>query len=333
MPPKRRRSGRCWNSWPGSISPWKMWPPVMPKRSSSCAARAPAARRSGRAGPGRPRRSARSPRRPPRRRPRRPGSTGRRATARACPRGASESSAAVWQAASIHGLAAGPPGARVVGRALQVVEREADVDRAVPRLLAGPAGKSGRPSSSSITFTTGPGLAASPAGARRRPGRAVRTGSAFERRRAARTSLAARPARRPRRAVLHAARARPARRSAPARPRPRPRERSAAGHRAHPAAREAPRARDGRHRLSQVVVEADEGRARVVGPGERADQPLDARTARAPPPTGCRPARRRSARRGSPRRPPRASARGPAARASAAARARRRRPSARANSA
>ena len=37
--PRRRRSGarpgRSSSSWPGSISPWKMWPPVRPKRASS----------------------------------------------------------------------------------------------------------------------------------------------------------------------------------------------------------------------------------------------------------------------------------------------------------
>ena len=95
---------------PGSISPWKMWPPVMPKRASS--SRGPErdavddAVREGGADLGEVRDR---------------GVGGRlgvdvgrealaeHATARGGPSGASVGSAAVWHAASIHGRAAGRP--------------------------------------------------------------------------------------------------------------------------------------------------------------------------------------------------------------------------------
>ena len=161
-------------------------------------------------------------------------------------------------------------------------------------------GKSGRPSSSSITFTTGTGLA--PARARRQPG---------ERRGAQRVGV--RHHRRARQLV--AALEHDARRACPyfdehalhrragdaraRRPPPR-RARSAAGDRAHARRARSPTRPGDAGGQAELVVEADEGRARVGGAGERADQPLEGERHAHLLGRDARPARRRSARRGSP---------------------------------
>ncbi len=84
------------------------------------------------------------------------------------PSGASESSEAVWQAASIHGRAAGRPArassAAAVRSSMVKPMSMAPCHGSSP----GQAVKSGRPSSSTMTLTTGPGLA--PALRARRPG-------------------------------------------------------------------------------------------------------------------------------------------------------------------
>ncbi len=100
------------------------------------------------------------------------------------------------------------------------------------------------------------------------------------------------------------------------------------GHRAHPAARVAPGARHPGGQ-AELVVEAHERRAGVVGAGECADQPLQGERHAHLLGGDARPARPRSAPPGSPARWPPASAPGREARAAAGARAQPPRPSAR----
>ena len=185
-------------------------------------------------------------------------------------------------------------GAGVLRGALEVVERVADVDRTRARRSSpGQAGKSGRPSSSSITFTTGPAClqpagGSTPASA----GRAQRVGVRDHRAGAHLVAaLEHDPGRRGRRSTQHPldrrlhphARARRLGRGAQ-----RPRDR------AHAAAREAPGARRP-GRLAEVVVEADERGARVARARRACRSGPGGRTARGPAPRGCRPARRRPA--------------------------------------
>ena len=181
---------------------------------------------------------------------------------------------AVWQAASIHGRARGPAGAGVLGGGGQVVHREADVDRPLPRLRArASAGKSGSPSSSTITFTTGPAWR-QPSGAsdaRQRGGaQRVGVGEHHPRRAPPPRPRAPRPTARPSSTSTRSTGL--SSRTVRARRLGRGAQRS--GHRAHAPARVAPRARHP-GRLAEVVVEADERRARVLGAGQRADQALD----------------------------------------------------------
>ena len=168
MPPKRRGPWRLSSSWPGSISPWKMWPPVMPKRCSS--SRGPSARRpsmrSGRPGQTSAKRamaasaaaSASAS----------PGKHWQKSETTCLPGGASVESAAVWHAASIHGRAAGRPARASAAAAREVGEREADVDRPVPRLLARPRRKVGEPVEEQHDLDDGAGLAPAAGAASRR---------------------------------------------------------------------------------------------------------------------------------------------------------------------
>ena len=156
-----------------------------------------------------------------------------------------------------HGSRAGP--GREVG---QPVEQEHDLDR---RAVLAPALRRGHG----------------------RPAAAVRSGSALDTTRAAAELLPALEHDAGGAAVLDERRARPARRVRIARARRLGGGAQRAGDRAHPAAREAPRARRA-GRLAEVVVEADEGRARVLGRGQRADQALDRERDADLLATGCR---------------------------------------------
>ena len=259
------------------------------------------------------------------RRRRRAGSTDRTSTARAVRR------APAWdrpRSGRRPRSRAAPRAARpgVGRRGRQVGEREADVDRARPWLGPGPRGKSGRPSSSSMTLTTGPSWR-QPVGLRQ-PGErrgSPRVGIRQHGRGAQLAPVREHDAARPplvdhdpldRRLDVHARAGRLGRRA------------QRRGHGAHAAARETPRARRA-GRLAELVVEGDERGSRILRAGERSDQALDRERHPHLPRTGSRPARRRSSRRASPARSPRASARGRAARAAAAARGRRRAASAR----
>ena len=273
---------------PGSISPWKMWPPVMPKRSSSCArARAPGGRRSGRAAPGTPRRSGRWRSRRPPRRPRPAGSTGRTCDSTCLP---------ARRQRVVGGGLAGRLDPRPRGRAARARASSAAALRSssvkpmsiapAPRLLAGPGREVGQPVQQHhhLHHRARPG--ASPSGAARpRPGAAVRTGSAFESTRPRAHLLPAlehhaRGARRP-----PPAPARPAPRAAPARPPPRPRSAARPSprpcRRARSPTRPAPRPPGrGRGRSRRTPCPGRRGRpACRSAPGSR--------TARAPPRRGC----------------------------------------------
>ena len=230
------------------------------------------------------------------------------------PRGASVGSAAVWQAASIQGRAAGRP-ARASAAA---AARSSSVKpmSIVPAHGSGPgqAREVGQAVEQQHDLHHGPVLA--PAVRRRHARRAPRcaAGRRSTARRAARTSRPSSSTTPRARALLDEDTLDRRLQRAPARPPPRPPRAAPRSPRPCRRAR-SPTRPAGPAASPEVVVEGDEGGARVR-PARRASRSgPGSRTARAPPPTGCRPGRRRSSRRASPARSRRASARGRAARA------------------
>ena len=221
----------------------------------------------------------------------------------------------------------GPARPRVGGGRREVLKREADVDRARPRLGPRPGGKVGQAVEEQHDLDHRSFLAPArraPAAPRASPFAAGRRSIGPPRPRTSRPPSSTTP-----RALLlvddhplhrcldmHSGTGRLGRRAQRRR------------HGAHAAAREAPCPRRA-GRLAEVVVEGDEGGPRIVRAGERPDQALDRerhahRLRRHPGElVGDR------ARRATPARSPRATARGRAARASAGGLARRLAPSAR----
>ena len=221
------------------------------------------------------------------------------------PWGARVASTAVWQAASIHGAPAGRPARASAAAAARSGEREADVDRALPRLRAGPGGEVGQPVEQQHHLHHRPRLP--PA---RRRGQARQAGGDHRvgvgEHRPGPDLPPALQHHAPRRAALHQHRL-DRRRRADAGARRLGRAPQRPGDRSHPSAGVAPRSGDPA-RLAEVVVEGDERGARVLGPGQGADQALDCERHAHRLARGCTAARRRSSPPGARAPPPPASA-------------------------
>ena len=165
------------------------------------------------------------------------------------------------------------PGAGVLGGGGEVLEGEADVDRPLPRLGARPRREVGQAVEQHhhLHHRARPG-ASPPAAPRRRAGRRC-SGSQLSSTVRARTSSPPAVTTPSARAVLARARAPPGHSSRTRAPAASAAGAQGRGDRAHSPARVAPGARHPVG-LAEVVVEADEGGAGILGPGQRADQAL-----------------------------------------------------------